>query len=77
MDTIKSFLPDFSPFEVVKIEKDNKNNQAHIYLEYPKKSMNIPQGYYLHSYYKRTIECLKLFEYRTFSLLEFLFIEAK
>jgi len=67
MDLIKAFtelLPIEAPFEIDKLEKDESNQEVHIYLRVDKQKL--PPNNSLHSHYKRSWEHLKLFQYRCF-----------
>lgn len=67
MDLIKTFtdlLPIELPFVVDRLEKDEAKGEAHIYLQVD--SSNLPVNSFVHSYYSRSWEHLKLFQYRCF-----------
>lgn len=68
MDIIQTFqdLLDIPyPFEVDKLERDESKSEVHIYLKIAED--HCPEnGWIKHSYYDRTWEHLKLFEYRCF-----------
>jgi transposase len=61
---LTEFLPLDSAFEIERVEKDALETEAHIYLKVREES--IPPGHTIHSYYDRTWEHLRLFQYRTF-----------
>jgi transposase len=64
IDQLSEFLPIDSAFEIERVEKSESDAEAHIYLQVRKEAT--PPGHSIHSYYKRTWEHLRLFQYRTF-----------
>lgn len=64
IDQLSEFLPLDSAFEIERIEKDAFDTEAHIYLKVREESL--PPGHRIQSYYERTWEHLRLFQYRTF-----------
>lgn len=68
MDIVKqltSLLPVESPFELFRVEKQEEKQEVHLYLQVSKDYLPAAQ-HSLHSYYQRSWEHLKLFEYRCF-----------
>lgn len=68
MDIVKqleSLLPLSYPFSISRIEKDEALEQVHIYLQVSKDYRPSP-GHSVHSYYERSWEHLRLFQYRSF-----------
>lgn len=68
MDILRQFealLPLSYPFSIDRIEKDEANQEVHIYLEIAKDNRPLAD-YTIHSYYNRSWEHLKLFQYRSF-----------
>lgn len=68
MDILQQFealLPLSYPFSVERIEKDEANQEVHLYLKIAK-DYRPKANYTVHSYYDRSWEHLKLFQYRSF-----------
>lgn len=68
MDLLRQFealLPLSYPFSIDRIEKDETSQEVHIYLEIAK-DYRPSAEYTIHSYYNRSWEHLKLFQYRSF-----------
>jgi transposase len=68
MDILQQFealLPLSYPFSVDRIEKDEAMQEVHLYLEIAK-DYRPSADYTIHSYYDRSWEHLKLFQYRSF-----------
>ncbi len=64
LEQLSDLLPITSPFELSRIEKDEKNQAVHLYLQVSKE--HIPLNHSIHSYYAREWEHLRLFQYRSF-----------
>ena len=65
MDILQQFealLPLSYPFSVSRIEKDEGKQEVHLYLEIAK-DYRPSTDYNIHSYYDRSLEHLKLFQY--------------
>lgn len=63
-DTLVQFLGIKPPFSISKVFRDETEKEAHIHLKVDPSAT--PEGYRIHSYYERSWEHLRLFEYRTF-----------
>lgn len=62
---LTSLLPIEYPFELLRVEKDEEKQEVHLYLHVCK--AYLPQVHHsIHSYYERSWEHLKLFQYRSF-----------
>jgi transposase len=64
IDHLSELLPVLPPFKIERLEKDESKQTVHLYLYIDKSDK--PQGVLIHSYYERTWEHLKLFQYRCF-----------
>ncbi|MDW7692980.1 transposase [Flammeovirgaceae bacterium SG7u.111] len=64
LSQFSDLLPVLPPFELVLAERDEPSNTVHLYLEVPPEAT--PKKCSIHSYYDRTWEHLKLFQYRCF-----------
>jgi transposase len=60
-----SLLPLSYPFELVEVEKSEEKQEVHFYLQISKGYLP-SQDHTIHSYYERSWEHLKLFQYRSF-----------
>lgn len=65
VEQLTNLLPIAHPFELVRVEKDGQKQQVHLYLQVNKEHLPSP-NHSIHSYYERSWEHLKLFEYRSF-----------
>jgi transposase len=68
MDLVATFtelLPIEHPFELVRVEKEDAKQAVHFYLQISSSHLPSPQ-HTIHSYYQRSWEHLKLFQYRSF-----------
>lgn len=65
INELTSLLPLEAPFFIDRVEKDEVGREVHIYLGVDK-TYRPTTEYTLHSYYERTWEHLKLFQYRCF-----------
>lgn len=65
-DFLRLFLPIEYPFEIVRVEKNNNPDEAHIYIEVSKDYRPYEELPYIATYYDREIEHLRLFKYRCF-----------
>jgi transposase len=65
LNQISELLPISSPFELIRVEKDETALEVHLYLGVSKSYLP-SSDHCIHSYYPRQWEHLKLFQYRTF-----------
>lgn len=65
VEQLESLLPLSYPFAISRIEKHEELEQVHIYLEVSKDYRPSPH-HSIHSYYERSWEHLRLFQYRSF-----------
>lgn len=65
VEQLESLLPLSYPFSISRIEKNEELKQVHIYLEVCKDYRPSPH-HSIHSYYDRSWEHLRLFQYRSF-----------
>lgn len=65
-DFLQLFLPISYPFEIVRVEKKEELQEAHIYIEVAKDYRPYDDLPYIATYYDREVEHLRLFKYRCF-----------
>jgi len=65
VEQLERLLPLSYPFSISRIEKDEELEQVHIHLEVCKDFRPSP-NHTIHSYYERSWEHLRLFQYRSF-----------
>jgi len=65
VEQLESLLPLLYPFSVMRIEKDEQMEQVHIYLEVAR-DYRPSANHSIQSYYERSWEHLRLFQYRSF-----------
>lgn len=64
LEQITDLLPIEFPFQIERIEKDERKQEVHIYLLVA--NTHKPANSTIHSYYKKSWEHLRLFQYRCF-----------